>query len=138
MAMRFPFHIGSRGSTATTSGNEDAYVRDLLEQVLLTTPGERVNRPDFGSGLLGMVFAPGGEVLQAALQASVQAALQRWLSDAVMVQAVRVSVEDSTVSVTVQYVIQRTQEQQVTQFSTQLSSGQLSSGEGTGSFGGIG
>ena len=57
MAMRFPFHISSRGCTDTASSSEDAYVRDLLEQVLLTSPGERVNRPDFGSGLLGMVFA---------------------------------------------------------------------------------
>ncbi|MBL8632167.1 MAG: GPW/gp25 family protein [Myxococcales bacterium] len=132
MAMRFPFHIGSRGSTATTDSREDTYVRDLLEQVLLTTPGERVNRPDFGSGLLGMVFSPGGDVLQAALQASVQATLQRWLADLVMVQAVAVEVEDSTVSVTVQYVVQRTQQQQVTRFSTDLASGQQTSA-GTGS-----
>ncbi len=136
MAMRFPFHIGSRGSTATTDTSEDAYVRDLLEQVLLTTPGERVNRPDFGSGLLGMVFAPGGDVLQAALQASVQATLQRWLADLVMVQAVAVEVEESTLTVTVQYVVQRTQTQQLTRFSTDLASGQQASAGTTSALGG--
>ena len=123
MAMRFPFHIGSRGCTATADSSEDLYVRDLLEQVLLTSPGERVNRPDFGSGLLGMVFAPGGDVLQAALQANVQAALQRFLSDVVM----RVSVEESAVEVTVQYIVQRTQQQQLSRFSAQLTGGQPSS-----------
>lgn len=127
MAMRFPFHIGSRGCTATADSSEDLYVRDLLEQVLLTSPSERVNRPDFGSGLLGMVFAPGGDVLQAALQANVQAALQRFLSDVVMVQAVRVSVEESAVEVTVQYIVQRTQQQQLSRFSAQLTGGQPSS-----------
>lgn len=134
MAMRFPFHISSRGCTDTASSTEDAYVRDLLEQVLLTSPGERVNRPDFGSGLLGMVFAPGGEILQAALQANVQATLQRWLADVLVVQAVQVEVEESTVHVTVQYVVQRTQEQQLTRFSSQLSGlGAAASGS---SFGG--
>ena len=137
MALRFPFHMGSRGSTATADSSEDAYVRDLLEQVLLTTPGERVNRPDFGSGLLGMVFSPGGDVLQAALQASVQATLQRWLADLVMVQAVAVEVEDSTVTITVQYVVQRTQQQQLTRFSTDLASGQQSSTGSSGSLGGL-
>lgn len=133
MAVRFPFHI-SRGVTATSSSSEDAYVRDLLEQVLLTTPGERINRPDFGCGLLGMVFAPGGDVLQAALQANVQAALQRWLADLLVVQAVRVEVEDATVNVTVQYLVQRTQQAQVARFSTALplSQGNTSSASGGG------
>lgn len=121
MAMRFPYQLSSRGTTATASASEDAYIRDLLEQVLLTSPGERVNRPDFGSGLLGMVFAPGGDVLQAALQANVQATLQRWLQDLVIIQSVDVEVIDSAAYITIQYVVQRTQQQQVARFSTDQS-----------------
>ncbi len=121
MAMRFPFQISSRGGAATASSDDDAYIRDLLEQVLLTSPGERVNRPDFGSGLLGMVFSPGGDVLEAALQANVQATLQRWLQDLVVIQSVSVDVVDSAAYITIQYIVQRTQQQQVARFSTDQS-----------------
>ena len=53
----------------------------MIEQLLFTNPGERVNRPDFGSGLLQMVFAPNSPELAAALQFTTQAALQRYLGD---------------------------------------------------------
>lgn len=121
MAMRFPYQLSSRGGAATAGSEDDAYVRDLLEQVLLTSPGERVNRPDFGSGLLGMVFASGGDVLESALQANVQATLQRWLQDLVVIQSVNVEVVDSAAYVTIQYIVQRTQQQQVARFSTDQS-----------------
>jgi phage baseplate assembly protein W len=87
----------------------------------MTAPGERANRPDFGCGLLAMTFAPGGDALQAALQATVQSALQRWLSDVLRVQDVLVEVSDATVSVTVQYIVQRSQQQQVATFQTPTS-----------------
>ena len=72
-----PFHFDGRGRTAVT-GNDD-HVRDLIYQVLFTRPGERVNRPDFGSGLLEQVFEPNSDALAAAVQATVQGALQQWL-----------------------------------------------------------
>ena len=73
----FPYRIDGRGRTATTS--EDDHLRDLIEQVLFTAPGERVNRPTFGSGLLRLVFAPNGDALAAATQMTVQGNLQQWL-----------------------------------------------------------
>src|SRR5262245_45037466 len=102
----FPYSLDSRGRTATT-GNED-HIRDLIHQVLFTTPGERVMRPDFGSGLLQLVFAPNSDVLAATTQVLVQGALQQWLSDLVVVEAVSVETEDATLRVTVQYVIRAT------------------------------
>jgi phage baseplate assembly protein W len=68
-------------------------VRDLIDQLLFTNPGERVNRPDFGSGLLQLIFAPNSPELAAALQFTVQAALQQWLGDVIQVQALEVSSE---------------------------------------------
>jgi len=62
----FPYHVDGRGLTATTA--PDDHLRDLIEQVLFTAPGERVMRPEFGSGLLGLVFEPGGPELVAATQ----------------------------------------------------------------------
>lgn len=122
MPMRFPFSIDGRGCTAAAAGDDDDYVRDLMEHVLFTTPGERVNRPEFGSGLLGMVFSPGGEAMQVALQASVQASLQRWLSDVAVIQSVETDVQDATVRVTVQYLLRSTQQQQQSTFTQSLDS----------------
>jgi uncharacterized protein len=111
MHVDHPFHIDRRGHTASTS--EDEHVRDLIEQVLFTAPGERVNRPTFGSGLLQLVFAPNGDALAAATQATVQASLQQWLGDLVDVTEVRVDSEGATLVVRVAYVVRRTQQPQV-------------------------
>ena len=101
----FPYRFDARGRTAAT--DEADHIRDLIEQVLFTSPGERVMRPDFGSGLLQLVFAPNSEVLAATTQVLVQSALQRWLGELILVEAVRVEAIDSTLRVTVQYVIRQ-------------------------------
>ena len=102
MHIDYPFHVDSRGRTAQTT--DDDHIRDLIEQVLFTSPGERVNRPDFGSGLQGIVFEPNGEAVAAALRARVEAALQRWLADIIALEAVTTRSEDGVLEVTVQYV----------------------------------
>src|SRR6185436_9746235 len=110
----YPYSFDSRGRTAETTGDE--HIRDLIEQVLFTTPGERVNRPTFGSGVLQLIFAPNGEALAAATQVTVQGALQQWLGDLIQVEAVDVQSEDSTLRVTVQYTVRRNQQRQTVQF----------------------
>lgn len=105
MQIDFPYRIGVQGRTAATS--EEEHVRDLIEQVLFTAPGERVNRPTFGSGLLQMVFAPNGDVVATALQLTVQGALQQWLGDLIQVESVTAASEDSTLRVTVEYRLRR-------------------------------
>jgi phage baseplate assembly protein W len=115
MSLDYPYHFDGRGRTADTT--ESDHIRDLIEQVLFTSPGERVNRPDFGSGILKLVFAPNGDALAAATQATVLGALQRWLGDRITVEAVQVDQEDATLTVTVQYVVRKTQQRQVAQFS---------------------
>ena len=77
------------------------YVRQLVEQVLFTSPGERVNLPDFGSGLLQLPFAPNSVEMAAATQFAVQAALQKWLSNYIKVQSVVASAEEAVLTVTV-------------------------------------
>jgi Bacteriophage baseplate protein W len=108
MNIDFPFHFDSRGRTAST-GDED-HIRDMIEELLFTSPGERVNRPDFGGGLLRMVFEPNSPELASALQFTVQAALQRYLGDLIEVRALQVASEDSTLHVEVQYEVRRTGE----------------------------
>jgi Bacteriophage baseplate protein W len=106
MHIDFPFHFDNRGRTADT-GDAD-HVRDMIEQLLFTSPGERVNRPDFGSGLLQMVFAPNSPELAAALQFTVQASLQRWLGDVIDVGALEVASEDATLRVELTYTLRTT------------------------------
>jgi phage baseplate assembly protein W len=110
----YPYHFDGRGRTDATG--DDAHIRDLIEQVLFTAPGERVNRPDFGSGLMQLVFAPNSDELAATTQFLVQGALQQWLGDLIEVEAVEVSSEDSTLHVIVQYRVRRTAERQTAQF----------------------
>ena len=101
----FPYHFDGRGRTAETADAE--HVRDLIEQVLFTSPGERVMRPDFGSGLLAMVFEPNSTTLAATTQMLVQGALQQYLGDLIAVQAVEVEAVDSTFRVNVRYALLR-------------------------------
>ena len=102
-ANRNNFHFSSLGRTATASRPD--HIRDLIEQVLFTSPGERVMRPDFGSGLLALVFEPNDSALAATTQVLVQGALQQYLSHLIVVQAVDVRNDDSTLHVDVNYVV---------------------------------
>lgn len=115
MNLDFPFRFDGRGRTATTT--DEGHIRDLIEQVLFTAPGERVNRPTFGSGLMQLVFAPNSDELAAATQFLVQGALQQWLGDVIQVESVQVESQDATLRVTVQYMIRRSQTRQAAEFS---------------------
>jgi phage baseplate assembly protein W len=114
MNIDYPFHFDGRGRTAATDDND--HIRDMIEQLLFTNPGERVNRPDFGSGLLQMVFAPNSPELAAALQFTMQAALQRYLGDLIDLKSLEVTAKDSTLSVVVKYLVRRTQESRTETF----------------------
>ena len=108
MNIDFPFHFDGRRRTGAADDKD--HIRDMIEQLLFTSPGERVNRPDFGSGLLRMVFAPNSRELAATLQGSVQASIQRWLGDLIELRNLEVTAQDSTLSLTLSYVVRRTNE----------------------------
>ncbi len=114
MNIDFPFQFSRLGRTATNS--DDDHIRDMIEQLLFTNPGERVNRPEFGSGLLQLVFAPNSPELAATLQFTMQAALQNWLGDVIAVQDLQVTSLDSRVQIILNYQVLRTGEQRIDQF----------------------
>ena len=114
MEIDYPYHFDGRGRTAQTTAGD--HIRDLIEQVLFTTPGERVNRPRFGSGVMQLVFAPNDDALATATQATVQGALQQWLGELILVEAVDVENENAILRVQVCYVVRRTQERRVEEF----------------------
>lgn len=111
----YPIHFDGSGRTAQM--DDSGYIRDLIEQVLLTAPGERVMRPSFGSGVLQLVFAAASPEVAATTQFLIQGALQQWLSDVITVDAVDVQVQDSALLITVQYIERRTQTRGMAQIS---------------------
>jgi phage baseplate assembly protein W len=110
----FPFHFDGHGRTAAPT--YAGHVRDMIELLLFTSPGERVNRPDFGSGLLAMVFSPNSPEVAGALQFSAQAALQRWLGDVIQIEALSVTAEDAKLEVELTYTLLQTGEQRTDSF----------------------
>ena len=114
MNIDFPFHVDDRGRTAQIG--DDRHLRDMIEQVLFTSPGERVNRPTFGCGLMQLVFQPNSNELATATQFLVRGALQQWLGDLIQVDDVQVEDQESSLHVTISYTVRRTQERQVAQF----------------------
>ena len=114
MNIDFPFHCDHRGRTAAT--DEAEHIRDMIEQLIFTNPGERVNRPDFGSGVLQLVFAPNSPGLAGTVQFTVQAALLRWLGDLIELRELEVQALDSTLRIELKYAIRRTNEEQAATF----------------------
>jgi hypothetical protein len=104
----FPYHLGPLGRTATVSDAD--HVSQMLEQLLFTRPGERVNRPDFGCGLMDLVFGPNSPELAAAVSHTISAAVQKWLADVVDVTAVQVTAQDSTLRIGLSYLMRATGE----------------------------
>ena len=102
MNLDYPYHVDGRGRTAGTGDGD--HLRDLIYQVLMTAPGERVMRPDFGSGLLGLVFEPGGPEAAASTQYLVQGALTKWLGHRIAIESVDVTSIDGTLFIAIIYV----------------------------------
>jgi len=118
MQIDYPYSINNSGRTSET--NEEDHIRDMIEQILFTSPGERVNRPTFGCGLLKLIFEPNSDVLAGSTQSIVQGSLQQWLGDLILVEAVSVSANESTLEVQVQYVIRKNQQRKVEQFQKRI------------------
>jgi hypothetical protein len=114
MNLAYPYRFDGRGRTA--EADDATHVRDLIEQLLFTLPGERVNRPDFGSGLMQLLFAPLSDELAATTQFLVQGSLQQWLGDLITVEQVRVTRDGSALRVLVQFVIRRSGERRSERF----------------------
>jgi phage baseplate assembly protein W len=99
-------HVDNRGRTATV--DRAGYLRDLVEQVLFTAPGERVMRPDFGAGVSQLLFEPGGMEVAATAKLLIQSSLQQWLGDVIDVLQVDVVSEESTLAILVAFTERRT------------------------------
>jgi phage baseplate assembly protein W len=106
MNIGFPYAIAADGRTATDT--VEMHVRNMIEQLLLTNPGERVNRPDFGGGAFQLVFAPNSAELAATVQLTLQAAVQHYLADVLIVQKLVITAEQETLLVVLNYILRQT------------------------------
>jgi uncharacterized protein len=123
MQIDYPFHIDDKGRVAEAS--EDNHIQDLIEQVLFTSPGERVNRPDFGSGIMQLVFGKNNPELAVATQFLVQGALEQWLGDIIDIESVDATAvksvsEGDSLQVIVKYTVRRTNEPKTVQFTREV------------------
>ncbi|MBP6237643.1 MAG: GPW/gp25 family protein [Saprospiraceae bacterium] len=118
------FHLKSTlsfNNLGRTSGTDyDNHINDMVQHILFTTPGERVNRPDFGSGLYQAVFEPNSSEVAATLQFLLHGALNQWLSGIIEINDVNVNANDAVLEVKVVYTIIRNREQRVANFSQPL------------------
>ena len=111
MNLTLPYQFNEQGGTASV--NDDQHIRNMIEQILFTRPGERVNRPNFGSGLLQAVFEPNSNEMAATTQYLVQGALNQWLSHLIEVNEVKIDNIDSTLEITIAYTILKNKEKQL-------------------------
>jgi phage baseplate assembly protein W len=106
--LAFPFRIAG-GSGQAAQANYQDHVDQLIRQVLLTDPGERVNLPQFGAGLRRLLFAPiNSSALTATTKMTVTQALKQWIPNQINVLSVEVTTSDENSSIpdgTIQIVV---------------------------------
>ncbi|HFE32030.1 MAG TPA: hypothetical protein ENJ17_01835 [Gammaproteobacteria bacterium] len=114
MDVFFPYQVDGRGRSreARREPDNDEYIKGLIEQLLFTAPGERVMRPDFGSGLQQLLFAGNSPELAATTQMLVQGALQQWLGHLIVVESVDIRADEATLQVEITYSLRRNQRRQ--------------------------
>ncbi len=118
MDLSFPYQIDGRGRSREARRDEenDEYIKGLIEQLLFTAPGERVMRPDFGSGMQQLLFAGNSPELATTTQMLVQGALQQWLGSLIIVESVTIEAVDAALHVAVIYIVRRSQSRQQATF----------------------
>lgn len=112
-SIRYPVSVDTALGRITVETDYAAHVEQMIKQVLLTSPGERAHRPDFGCGLRRMVFAPNDPTIASLTQVTVYQALTKWLGTVIEVGVVEVQVYESTLSVTVSYVLKARLERRI-------------------------
>ena len=114
----FPFKIDDNGRSSVT--NEEQHIKNLIEQVLFTSPGERVNRPNFGSGVNQIIFEPNSDILAITIDTLIQSSLNLCLDHLIIVESVKVENKDSILEVTIKYTIRKNQQTKVTTFRREI------------------
>lgn len=108
--LAFPFTVTGLGRSAAVAYGTDEHVRQMLELLVLTVPGERVMRPELGSPARQLVFGAQDGPAAAALGAALQSAIQQWLGDVLTLLDVAVEAVDGSgvLEIVVSYEVRST------------------------------
>ena len=104
-AIAYPLQLGGTSRKLAEENDYAAYVEQLVRQVLLTAPGERINRPDFGAGVRRLVFEPNGDGAAGLAKAMIYQALTKWLGALIRVESVEVRSVDSSLLIDIVYML---------------------------------
>lgn len=110
-ALQHPIQHDSGGQRLRVETDYERYVAQLIQQVLLTNPGERVHRPNFGAGVRRLVFSPIGPATASLAQSMIYKALNQSLSDIIRVDEVRVASDGSRLDIAIVYTLYARMEQ---------------------------
>ncbi|MES1241424.1 MAG: GPW/gp25 family protein [Acidobacteriota bacterium] len=102
--LAFPFRVGDRGPELS---DRSRHLREQIEQVLFTNPGERVFRPDFGAGIRTLIFEPNTSPLWTITRKRLIASLADALKGEVDPRSLTIDVagEEEKVFVTIAYTL---------------------------------
>jgi uncharacterized protein len=106
----YPFAIDNGLGQLAEETDYAEHVEHMIKQVLFTNPGERINRPDFGCGLMRMVFAPNSEVTANLTQVTIVQSLERWLGTLIEVIDVKAIANNEKLEVAIVYILRARQE----------------------------
>ncbi|GAB4424633.1 MAG: GPW/gp25 family protein [Bacteroidia bacterium] len=109
-SIKYPFAVDRGLKTLAEENEYREHVIQLIKQVLLTSPGERINRPDFGCEIRRMLFNPNSEVSASLAQVSIFQALEKWLGTVISVEHVKVQPIEELLEIRVVFVIKALQE----------------------------
>ena len=104
-ALAYPFQVHKLSRQIAEQPDYDSYIKELIHQVVLTVPGERINRPDFGSGVGRMVFEAGAAGASTFSKAIILSSLQKWLGELITVEAIETRFEDTTLFIEIHYIV---------------------------------
>lgn len=111
-SIKYPFAIDRSLGTMAAENDFAAHVRQMILQVLLTNPGERINRPDFGCGIRRMVFAPNSDVTASLAQLTIIQALNKWMGTLIQVGEVKVKANEERLEISISYMVKAMSEPQ--------------------------
>jgi phage baseplate assembly protein W len=104
-SIHYPVGVDAGLGRLATERSYEQHVDQMIRQVLLTAPGERINRPEFGCGVRRMLFAPNSVVSASLAQVTVHQALDRWLGSVIKVDDVVVAAVESTLTIRISYLL---------------------------------
>ena len=116
----YPFDIDTGQGILAEENNYAEHVEQLIKQLLFTSPGERVNRPDFGCGIRRMVFAPNSTTSASLAQITIFQALETWLGSLISVEDVKVKAIDEKLEIAIVYILKSRQERRYLNLETAL------------------